>query len=172
MTETTATPGLSRLILRQAVLLAVSAGGAALVLSADYCGPDAPTLWPAVLLAWLAQSMFWLGWRCNDLKLLALLAAGWVGVATAAATLIIFVGAVVASTGDQTTIRIGASIALLVPLVLLPRIGALWPSRVAARNLPDHLGRAAFVVLQYAGTAALIAALIHFCNDAALPTAQ
>ena len=58
---------------RQLLLLIV--GGAALWWgwSLDRCAADPPILWPLALVVWVTQSMFWLGWRHHDLKLLFLL---------------------------------------------------------------------------------------------------
>lgn len=153
------------LILRQFALLAVTGASLWWALEVDYCAPDAAPLWPAALIGWLAQSMFWLGWRCHDLKLLFLLAGGWVGVAASAAVLIIFVGAAVAATGDRTAIRIVGAIALLFPLYLLPRLAALWPSRRPPAGALPYLGRALFVVLQYAGIGAVIASIVRLCGE-------
>ncbi len=148
---------------RQVLLLAI--GGAALWwgLSIDRCAPDAPVLWPLALMVWVTQSMFWLGWRHPDLKLLFLLSGGWVGVASSAAVLIIFVGAAVASAGDQTVIRIGALIALALPLFILPRIAVLWPGQQGVQGIAHHVVRSLFVVIQYGGVALLITAIIRFC---------
>lgn len=163
--QTTSPPRttLAAFTIRQLLLLAI--GGAALWwgLSLDRCAEDAPILWPLALVVWVTQSMFWLGWRHHDLKLLFLLSGGWVGVASSAAVLIIFVGAAVASAGDQTTIRVGALIALLLPLLILPRIAALWPSQQRPTGLLHHLVRSVFVLIQYGGIGLLIAAIMRFC---------
>jgi len=151
---------------RQLLLLAL--GGAALWWgwSLDRCAADPPILWPLALVVWVTQSMFWLGWRHHDVKLLFLLSGGWVGVASSAAVLIIFVGAAVASAGDQTTIRIGALIAMLLPLIILPRIAPLWPSQQKPVGLLHHLVRSVFVIIQYGGIGLLIAAIMRFCPTA------
>ena len=154
---------LTAFILRQTLLLALGAGALWWGLSFDRCAADAPILWPLALVVWVTQSMFWLGWRHHDVKLLFLLSGGWVGVASSAAVLIIFVGAAVASAGDQTTIRVGAGIALLLPLIILPRIAALWPSQVGPVGILHHLVRSLFVIFQYVGVALLIAAIMRFC---------
>ncbi len=154
---------MTAIALRQLLLLAC--GGVALWwgLGLDRCAVDAPILWPLALVVWVTQSMFWFGWRQSDLKLLFLLSCGWVGVASSAAVLIIFVGAAVASAGDQTTIRIGALIALALPLIILPRIAVLWPSQQGCAGIGHHLLRSLFVIIQYAGVALLITSIIRFC---------
>lgn len=151
------------LAVRQLLLLAC--GGAALWwgYSMDRCAVDAPILWPLALVVWVTQSMFWLGWRHQDLKLLFLLSGGWVGVASSAAVLIIFIGAAVATAGDQTTIRIGSAIAMALPLIILPRIAVLWPSQQGVSGTVHYLQRCLFVIVQYGGVALLIAAIMRFC---------
>lgn len=148
---------------RQMLLLACGVAAFWWGYSLDRCAVEPPTLWPLALVVWVTQSMFWLGWRHHDLKLLFLLSGGWVGVASSAAVLIIFIGAAVASAGDQTTIRIGALIALALPLIILPRIASLWPSQQAASGMAHHLMRGLFVIIQYGGVALLIAAIMRFC---------
>ncbi|MDF1719544.1 MAG: hypothetical protein P1U65_02615 [Minwuia sp.] len=160
---TTGQSTIAALVVRQLLLLALGGAAFAWGYSLDRCAAEPPILWPLALVVWVTQSMFWLGWRHNDLKLLFLLSGGWVGVASSVAVLIIFIGAAVASAGDQTTIRIGAVIAMLLPLIILPRIAALWPSQQGTSNILHHVARSLFVIIQYGGVALLIAAIMRFC---------
>jgi hypothetical protein len=151
--------------LSHALVLALALAGAWAWASADYCGPPAYPLWIPALAVWLGASAFWLGFVSDDLKLLFLLAAGWVGVAASLAVFAIFIGGGVAASGETTAIRIAVAGVLLLPVLLLPRLKLLWPGMSAPSSAAVHAARSLFVLLQYGGIALLVASLIRFCPE-------
>lgn len=148
------------------LVLLLSVLGAWAWASVDYCGPQPWPLWIPALVLWVGQSMFWLGFVTNDLKLLLLLALGWVGVAASLAVFAIFIGGGVAASGETTPIRIAVALVLLLPAALLPRVRLLWPGMVPPPSPAAHAARSVFVLLQYGGIALLVASLIRFCPGA------
>lgn len=146
------------MLIRQILLLALSAAGAWLIRDHIVAGAGPAPLWVPALMLWAGQTMFWFGWFTRDLKLLAYLAGAWIGVMASVGVMVLFIGlGTAAAVGeDQSTIRAALAAVLLLPILLLPRFRPVWPGAELPSNLLVHAVRSVFVAAQFAGVGLLI----------------